>query len=478
MRIFLIQLGDGPDLSIVNAVKEIKKRQHEIVYWVKFKKPFPVSDFPETIFHDLEDVLTGKPANGIDPDQFSPPGRDFIKKFFETESVILTMMNKKYSWMGISERKHVYYNFLRYWRGVIQKFKPDIIIFPVPPHTVYDFVIYSLAKALNIKTIMFEFTRINDRLLIINDFVDGSTALKEMMRNNREKKFSLKNLSPDITEYYQQQGDPRYAVMPPDMRQILLKHSGMRRFMLKSRIFWVNIKNLSFFERAINFLFKKIWKNLKKEYAGVQSTPDFNAKFIYVPLHYQPEGNTNTLGGVFVDQLLMVEVLSASTPKEWLIYVKEHPAQWLNRGTNFGDYRYQGHYKQMAKLKNVRVVPVETDSYKLINSSQAVATITGTAGWEAVLRYKPALTFGYPWYRNCPGVFLVSDTESCEEAIKRITGGFSINQQEIVNYLANFDKVSIQGYLESYCKDISKISEEENTINISNALILEIERAK
>ena len=34
---------------------------------------------------------------------------------------------------------------------------------------------------------------------------------------------------------------------------------------------------------------------------------------------------------------------------------------------------------------------------KLIDKCKAVATITGTSGWEALIRGKPVLHFGYPW---------------------------------------------------------------------------------
>ena len=204
---------------------------------------------------------------------------------------------------------------------------------------------------------------------------------------------------------------------------------------------------------------------MKTEHESVQSKPDFSKKFVYAPLQYQPECMTSPMAGVFVDQLLMLEVLSASVPDDVLIYVKDHPTQWKPRGLVFFSYRYRGYYKAIAKLKNVRLVPIETDNYELIHGSIGVVTATGTPGWEALLRGKPAITFGYAWYRDCPGVFKVHDVRSCREAIHKVIRGVKITQQDIINYLASFQKVVPNLYREAYCHKVSLIGVEENVKN-------------
>ena len=90
---------------------------------------------------------------------------------------------------------------------------------------------------------------------------------------------------------------------------------------------------------------------------------------------------------------------------------------------------------------------MDTDNVTLIDNSQAVATITGTSGWEAALRRKPALVFGHAWYRDCPGVYRVNSVDSCQEAIGEHITKDSISEQMIINYLYSFDKISIRGSL-------------------------------
>jgi capsule polysaccharide export protein KpsC/LpsZ len=106
-----------------------------------------------------------------------------------------------------------------------------------------------------------------------------------------------------------------------------------------------------------------------------------------------------------------------------------------------------------------------------------VATGTGTAGWEAILRGKPTIIFGYPWYRDFPGLFRVSDVESTKEAFKKIIDGFCPNKQEIINYLKSYEEASIPGYLETIkeMKDL-KLTRDESINNITQAILSEIRK--
>ncbi|MBU3576938.1 capsular biosynthesis protein [Polynucleobacter sp. UK-Kesae-W10] len=124
--------------------------------------------------------------------------------------------------------------------------------------------------------------------------------------------------------------------------------------------------------------------------------------FIYFPLHLQPELTTAAIGGIYADQILALETLSSLLPSNYLIYVKENPKQTeKQRGPFF--------YKRLATLKNVRLLSKHENSINLIRSSAGIATITGTAGWEALFYGKPVLVFGAAWYREFTGVTMFGD---------------------------------------------------------------------
>lgn len=473
MRIFLIGIG------LADVMKEIKK-YHEIIYWsASGLNEKEQKDFPDTIFHDYYDATAARPASGVDDSQFLPPGEDLIRRMQGWETEILTMMNKKYEGMGVSERKRLYYQFLRYWDGVIKKFRPGIIIFPMAPHALYDFVLYGLADLYKIPKVLFDFTSINSRILVNNDYRSGCPDLVEEINKNKDKNISLSDLSSDIREYYLEQISGKADLPPAYLKKNIDEYSLFKNwFRIKLNMVLVSIKDLSFIIKAFNYIVKKLKSDLRDEYRRVQITPDLDKKFVFVALHYQPECATSPLGGVFVDQILLIEILSVALPDGWVIYVKEHPLQWHPRGTNFTSYRYRGFYEQIAKIKNVFIVPTEVSGYELTRKSQVIATVTGSLGWDGILRNKPAIIFGYAWYRECLGVFKVTDVVSCSEAFRKILQNNAVKQEDVVKYLFSLDRASVRGYMEHCYYSNSKISPQENKENFLAAFLKEIEKIK
>ena len=124
---------------------------------------------------------------------------------------------------------------------------------------------------------------------------------------------------------------------------------------------------------------------------------DLSGKFIYVPLHNQPEMSTSALGGPWRDQVLMIEALARHLPDDWEILVKENPRQGAYaRGPLF--------WHRLNRIKGVKFVPSDLSTHELSDRAQFVATVTGTAAWEAVRKGRPAVVFGNAWYKRLPGI--------------------------------------------------------------------------
>lgn len=133
-----------------------------------------------------------------------------------------------------------------------------------------------------------------------------------------------------------------------------------------------------------------------------ESNVDLKKRYVYFPLHLQPEMTTDTIGDIYRDQLLAVEKLRRFIPADWHIYVKENPKQAaMCRGKYF--------FKRIGTIPNVSYVARTFDTYELMKHSQFVATITGTAGYEAITGGKPVVIFGRAWYKRLPGVFIYND---------------------------------------------------------------------
>ncbi len=472
MRLFLIGWS-GKDLGLIEAARRLRERGNKIIYWTcpDVDKLINAEDFPETVLHDHFEALKGVPAPSLSKEEFDPPGEMLLYNLLEAESTAMIMMNKHFEGWPASKRKQLYYTYVGYWYGVIQKFRPDIILYTNVPHTVYDYVIYAIAKLLKIKTLMLEPSWISDRLLLIEDFKKGCEMVSEALEKNGSNHFQLPDLSEDLQEYYRLQTEKLLDTTPIFVRHAKSQYSGLSLFIFKLKIIWKSIKDFTFLRKIFSFFKKSLGKNIIKEYQNVQQEPDFSKNFVYFPLQYQPERTSSPQGGIFVDQIFMAETLAAALPDDWLVYLKEHPLQWTLHGFNFTDYRYPGYYQTLARIKKVRVVPAETSTYKLTNAARAVATIAGTAGLEAVFRQKPALVFGYFWYQDFPGMFKVRDFFSCKKALEAIEKGFTISSQRIIDYLGVFDQVSFHGYVDADGTKVSKLTPQENASNILNAIL-------
>lgn len=118
--------------------------------------------------------------------------------------------------------------------------------------------------------------------------------------------------------------------------------------------------------------------------------------FVYFPLHLEPEENVHVLGGRFTNQLDAVVALHQAMPAGWTLVLKENPIQtYLNRGQPFD--------QRVAELPRLRFVDDAHPSAALIADAALVATITGTAGYEALIAGKPCVYFGEAWFEGLPG---------------------------------------------------------------------------
>lgn len=469
MRLFFIEWS-GKEFGMTEIVAGLKRRGHEIAYWTgpELSSEVDFSRFPGTIFHDYKDALFARPAPGVDVSGFTPPGAKLIVSFAELESEVLTMMSKLFENMQVNERKSLYYEYLEYWNGVLELLRPDAIFFSNVPHTVYDFVLYSLARRRKIKTVLFEVTRVNARSIVVNDFEEGNAPLRAALAGDCGRRHVLSELEPDVRAYYEAQAYLIRHERPKDVADQLKRFSGWSVFRIKLRSFWTTLtvhKDLSVFIKILTYLPRRFGRNQRTEYNSVAAKPDFSKKFIYAALQYQPECSTSPLGGVFVDQLLMLKILSAALPSGWEIFVKEHPLQWKQRGSSYFSYRYRGYYDAVAALPNVRIVPTDSDNTALIDKSQCTAVVIGTAGWEALLRGKPALVFGHAWYSDCKGVFKVRDVEGARLAFEAAQKGAGPSREDMIDYLFCLGKVTLLGFREGYSQAVSPITVEENVAN-------------
>ena len=153
---------------------------------------------------------------------------------------------------------------------------------------------------------------------------------------------------------------------------------------------------------------------------------DLNKKFVYFPLHMQPEATTIVCAQKYEKQLYFIDSLVKSLPADTMLYVKEH--------YSFLGIRENSFYEQLKLYPNVVLIDPWEDSIKLIEKSQCVATLTGTAGQEAMLLRHPVFMSGDIIYKGAPGVMYLEEVFGNYE--KMMVEYKQPTRDEIIQYMA------------------------------------------
>jgi len=158
--------------------------------------------------------------------------------------------------------------------------------------------------------------------------------------------------------------------------------------------------------------------------------------FVVYFMHYQPERSSLPVGRFFAQQWMAVRALSWSLPPGWKLLVREHPTTWLKPLDPF--VRTENIYRDIASLPNTQVCPMDVDTFELIDRSMAVATLTGSVGFQSLLRGKPVLALGLAAYKDHPACHSVTTVDEMIEALRAIESGKSaarITNETLSEYL-------------------------------------------
>ena len=214
-------------------------------------------------------------------------------------------------------------------------------------------------------------------------------------------------------------------------------------------------------------VFKK--KKLLAHYHRLSRPADLAKPFIFVALQCEPERQTCPSGGVFGNQYLMIDLLSKCVPDNWLIYVKEHPSQFKSYQIAERS-RTAAFYDQINELPNVQLVSLETNSFELIDHAIASASVSGTVGWESVVRSKPMMLFGYSWYTGCHGVFVTHTQAQLISAIRTIKNNYHVDPKKVRLFASVLENEGIAGYIDRIYEKMNIIPLNTNVENLAECI--------
>lgn len=191
----------------------------------------------------------------------------------------------------------------------------------------------------------------------------------------------------------------------------------------------------------------KYAKKLEKFYNSIAVEFDTSKKCVFYALHFEPEASIMVRTRLR-NQLMIIKLLSQSLPKDWVLYVKEHPDQFrLNKPgfwfflITFHKFRTKEFYREILRFDNVHLLKANIKSKTLIRHSEAVASINGTIALEAISFNKPLVLVGHEStpVGLCKDVLKVTSAKQYREALEKVRAGFTpeyVDFKEIVDNYA------------------------------------------
>ena len=450
-------------------------------------------------FDPLPAIESDEPVRYVDPSAIRtvdwntcrPIDEDLIERMRKDESIFMQILNRRegrgriLSWR---ERRLRYYEMLRYWNHFFEEFDINCFLTANLPHRDRAYLLYSLCRGKGIPLFFPRAIHITPtRLLMVRDWEEDSVKLRDRFLELQAQSATAttEDLPEDLRWYVKAQlGEGGDAV--PWFKH--LKKPSAKELWWK-RVFEVlRNKPVQFLKKSYSFLLRsfshreRTFRRMKREadalfrfYDRHALEPDYSNKFVYVPLHLQPEATSCPLGGAFADQLLMVQMLSHCLPDDVQIYIKENPRQRQAFPDGMG--RDPWFYEELLEVRNVTLVPLATDTFQLGKECAAVAAVTGTAGLEGLFRGKPMIMFGHRFFQYALGVFPVHSLEDCKKAVQEIfEKGSTPKKEEVLLFMKALADVSIDGYNTVFMADRADGAlRAKNAENLGSALNEELQ---
>lgn len=332
---------------------------------------------------------------------------------------------------------------------MLKEEKPDFILF-FTVGNISQLLLFHIAKKLGIKTLVISFARIGNKICLSEHYNTLTDVEKDFIKFRGDTaRSSYHEEAEKIIKQFEETGSLKlnyFEVSKKNIKQNKNK-SKIKKWMRSIKYLFTHTANHRRYrdlflynnsnQQTLTFIFQK----LRQTYRGIvglsrlYSKPDFNKEYAFYALHYEPELAVQVLSPFYSDQLSIIKYIARSLPIHYKLYVKEHPLM-INK-------RPKRYYKELLKIPNVKLIDQKIDGFEMIKHSKIVATITGTAGWEAALLGKPVITFGNVFYNDLPQVKRIRQIEDLPTTINRQLKEFSPNEKTTIDFVAAILKNSI-----------------------------------
>ncbi|NQU34188.1 MAG: hypothetical protein HQ521_13225 [Bacteroidetes bacterium] len=317
---------------------------------------------------------------------------------------------------------------------LISKEEIDIIFSDVSPEAEMEFgraIGHKLGK-LVLKTYEGSFL---GRTVLLEHTKFGQDKLVEFVI---DKNYSLDDANAFMNDYINNQGQPSYL----GLKKLQYKSSVIEK--VSSKI--LNNKLLIFtlvFKKFFNFLFG-IWlwfesTILKKI---IYDKFEEGRPYLFFGFHLNQESTIGLRSIPFVNQTVLIEMISRVLPYNYTLYVREHP-HWPKR------FPF-GYLNKLKSYPNVRLLSPKISVHRILKNSKGILVYNSNTGIEALMYGKPVLSFASNiYYNHHPAVLHCLNLYEIGEKLSKLIK-MRVEREDTIKYLKKMFSVSIDFLLNSY----------------------------
>ena len=389
--------------------------------------------------------------------KFSSVSQDYSRRFTDQELLSILLAS------------------LRALDNYFKKYNPQILCGFICV-TMLDYLVYLFAKENGSRVFNLRPTRIKDRVIFSNTLNDPDKRVLETYNsiiNNQDntefhRSIDFINESRVSNSLYEGVTKPSKSTAIKSNLLNYFSYNKIKnafrnlinyyRLQIYKDNHVINPFSYFFYSSLINPVRAKIVnRKFKKNYIYENDLQNGD-KYIFFPLHTEPEVSLLVYGRPFVNQIELIRMIALNMPLGFNLYVKEHPMMLGKRKISA--------YNKILNIPRVKLVSPSITSRSIIESSSLLTVITGSMALEAAIVKKPVLTFG-----DCPYNILPNSM------VKRIHDLRHINR-EIDNQINNYkyDNIAMQAYIESNYKCsvgvnlYSNLLKKKNTFQVQSSL--------
>lgn len=339
-------------------------------------------------------------------------------------------------------------NSISFFVGVLEEFKPELVLMQEPGENISNLLLYRLTKKMGIKILTPNLSYVHNKI-IVSDNIDCREISDEFK--------TLISNSSNSQETYDEEFIRKHS-LAKSMDILLSFDYGILNFFHKIKHYVYRLSHaLEPLYMNIGKTRLKMIKNRYQTYLKVKKRKKFlytnsiksieNERFLYFPLQTEPEAIVLMKSPFYGNVVALIENIARSIPIDMVLYVKEHPVQREKL------WRPIYVYQKIIDIPNVKLVHPNVNSQDVISKSQGVICLSGATGFEALFHKKPVILFSDEYYDVLSMVRKINSFTELPAIIRDVLRNFKFNNQELNTLMQAFNNQSISIPFFSIMKD-------------------------